>query len=87
MLINDNFLFIFYILYKIKQKGRYFGTAIIIANGITEKSYEQELADDLISIIHYSSMKSYSHRRKLNKIRKELDDANIKDTNKNKQSI
>jgi predicted site-specific integrase-resolvase len=37
------------------------------------KSYEQELTDDLISIIHCFTMKSYSHRRKLNKLRKELE--------------
>lgn len=55
---------------------RYFGTKIIVANNETEKSYEQELTEDLISIIHYFSMKSYSHRRKLNKMKKELEDAN-----------
>ena len=37
------------------------------------KSYEQELTEDLISIIHYFTMKNYSHRRKLNKLRKELE--------------
>lgn len=36
------------------------------------KSYEQELTDDLLSIIHYYSMKSYSHRRKLNNAAKAL---------------
>lgn len=41
---------------------------------VSNKSYGQELTDDLISIIHYFSMKSYSHRRKLNKIRKEIED-------------
>lgn len=60
---------------------KYFGTTIIIANDITEKSYEQELTDDLISIIHYFSMKSYSHRRKLNKIKRELENANLKNSN------
>ena len=29
-------------------------------------------AASLLSIIHYFSMKSYSHRHKLNKLRKEL---------------
>ena len=53
---------------------RYFGTKILVLNDeISNKSYEQELTDDLISIIHYFSMKSYSHRRKLNKLRKELE--------------
>ena len=59
----------------------YFGTKIIIANDISEKTHEQELTEDLISIIHYFSMKSYSPRRKLNKIQKELEDANAEDTN------
>ena len=48
------------------------GTKIIVATEIENKSYEQELTNDLISIIHYFSMKSYSNRRKLNKIRAEL---------------
>lgn len=53
---------------------RYFGTKILVLNSeISNKCYEQELTDDLISIIHYFSMKSYSHRRKLNKLRKELE--------------
>ena len=53
---------------------KYFGTKIFVLNNeISNKSYEQELTDDLISIIHYFSMKSYSHRRKLNKLRKELE--------------
>lgn len=58
---------------------KYFGTKIIVLNDeISNKSYEQELTDDLISIIHYFSMKSYSHRRKLNKLRKELEIENKK---------
>lgn len=36
-------------------------------SNVDNKSYEQELTDDLISIIHYYSMKSYSNRSKLNK--------------------
>jgi predicted site-specific integrase-resolvase len=53
---------------------KYFGTKIVVINDkISNKSYEQELTDDLISIIHYFSMKSYSNRRKLNKIKKELE--------------
>lgn len=57
---------------------RYFGTKILIINdSISNKSYEQELTEDLVSIIHYFSMKMYSHRRKLNKFRKEL----LKDDN------
>lgn len=51
-----------------------FGTQIIVLNdSLDNKTYEQELTEDLISIIHYFTIKSYSHRRKLNKIRKELE--------------
>lgn len=52
---------------------KYYGCSIIVINDeIQNKSYEQEMTDDLVSIIHYFSMKMYSHRRKLNKIKKEL---------------
>ena len=52
----------------------YFGCKILVLNdSIENKSYEQELTEDLISVIHYFTMKSYSHRRKLNKLRKELE--------------
>ena len=58
-----------------EQFFKYFGTTILVLNDeISNKTYEQELTDDLISIIHYFSMKSYSHRRKLNKLRKELEE-------------
>lgn len=63
---------------------KFFGTKIVVANNASEKTYEQELTEDLLSIIHYFSMKSYSHRRKLNKIKKELENADIKNSNKNK---
>lgn len=54
---------------------KYFGTTILVLNDkIENKSYEQELTEDLISVIHYFTMKSYSHRRKLNKLRKELEE-------------
>lgn len=54
---------------------KYFGCKILVLSDVvSNKSYEQELTDDLISIIHYFSMKSYSHRRKLNKIMKEIED-------------
>ena len=53
---------------------RYFGCKILVLNDILEnKTYEQELTEDLISIIHYFTMKNYLHRRKLNKLRKELE--------------
>jgi predicted site-specific integrase-resolvase len=41
------------------------GAKVIVVSNIDNKSYEKELTDDLISIIHYYSMKSYSMRRKL----------------------
>lgn len=60
----------------------YFGCKIIVLNdAIENNSYEQELTDDLISVIHYFTMKSYSHRRKLNKLRKELEASGSKSSN------
>ena len=62
----------------IVEMFKYFGTQIIvISEEVQNKTYEQELTEDLISIIHYFSMKSYSNRRKLNKIKKELEDLNV----------
>ena len=53
---------------------KYFGTTILVINDkINNKTYEQELTEDLISIIHYFTAKSHSHRRKLNKLRRELE--------------
>jgi len=64
-----------------------FGTQIIVLNDtLDNKSYEQELTEDLISIIHYFTMRSYSHRRKLNKIRKELEKELINECCNNKTS-
>ena len=58
----------------LEQIFKYFGCKILVLNDILEnKSYEQELTEDLISIINYFSMKNYSHKRKLNKLRKELE--------------
>ena len=42
-----------------------YGTTIVVISEEANKTYEQELTDDLISIIHYYSMKSYGYRRKL----------------------
>lgn len=47
-------------------------TEIIVMSDVDNKSYEQELTDDLISIIHYYSMKSDPNRRKLNKAKQAL---------------
>ena len=58
----------------LEQFFKYFGTNILVLNDtLDNKTYEQELTEDLISIVHHFSMKSYSHRRKLNKIRKDLE--------------
>ena len=47
-------------------------TEIVVMSNVENKSYEEELTDDLISIIHYYSMKSYSHRAQLHKAEKAL---------------
>ena len=49
-----------------------FECEIVVVNDLSDKNFEQELTEDLLSIIHYFSMKSYSNRRKLNKLKKEL---------------
>jgi predicted site-specific integrase-resolvase len=65
----------------LEQISKYYNTKIIVVNNLSEKNFEQELSDDLISIIHYFSMKSYSNRRKLNKIKKELENNKLIDNN------
>ena len=66
-----------------EQFCKYFKTKVLVVNDLTEKSYEQELTEDLISIIHYFSMKSYSHRRKLNKLQRQIELGANKSTVKN----
>lgn len=56
----------------IKEMFKQHGTEIVVMSDTPNKTYEQELTDDLISIIHYYSMKSYSNRRKLNNAEKAL---------------
>ena len=47
---------------------------VVLNNPIDEVNMEQELTEDLISIIHHFSMKMYSNRRKkLKEIQKELE--------------
>lgn len=58
----------------LKNVFRRHGTNIIVMSDIDNKTYEQELTDDLISIIHYYSMKSYSNRRKLNAVKRMLEE-------------
>ncbi len=63
----------------LEQIFKYFGTRILVLNDSLEnKTYEQELTEDLISIIHYFTMKSYSHRRKLNKLQKDIENKVIR---------
>lgn len=50
------------------------GTNIVVMSETENKSYEQELTDDLISIIHYYSMKPYANRRRLHNAEKALSD-------------
>ena len=51
-----------------------FGCEIIILNNTNETTFEQELTQDLISIVHHFSMKMYSNRRtKLKELVKELE--------------
>jgi predicted site-specific integrase-resolvase len=51
-----------------------YNTEIIILNEDHNGTFEEEMSQDLISIIHYFSMKMYSNRRKLlSKIKKELE--------------
>ena len=61
----------------------YYGTKIIVVNNSENMTYEQELTQDLISIIHHFSMKSYSNRKKLNKIKSEL----LNEYNEKKEEI
>lgn len=54
-----------------------FNCAIIALNTTNELTFEQELTQDLISIIHHFSMKMYSNRRsQLKKIARELENEN-----------
>ena len=58
----------------LEQIFKFYDCKIMVLNDVLDnKTYEQELTDDLISIIHYFTMKNYSHQRKLNKLRKELE--------------
>lgn len=41
------------------------GTKIVIINATKEEDFQQELTQDLVSIIHHFSMKMYSNRRKI----------------------
>ena len=58
----------------LEQFFKYFGTKILILNDeISNKSYEEELTEDLIFTINYFTEKTPYHRKILNKLRKELE--------------
>ena len=68
-----------------KSIFNYFGTNIIILDNQeeTNKTYQQELTEDLIAIIHSYSMKLYVNRKKkLKEIEKILNDKNFSEENK-----
>lgn len=52
------------------------GVKIEVLNATTEEDFQQELTQDLVSIIHHFSMKMYSNRRKM---LKELESEIVKD--------
>lgn len=57
-----------------------FDCEIVILNTTSETTFEQEITQDLISIIHHFSMKMYSNRRmKMNKLLKEIEKDNEND--------
>lgn len=51
----------------IEEMFRKLGAKIIVISNVEDKSYEKELTDDLISIIHDYSMKPYSIRKRFHK--------------------
>lgn len=48
-----------------EQIFKMYGTEIVIMNLTDESSFQQELTEDLVSVIHHFSMKMYSNRRKI----------------------
>lgn len=67
---------------------KHFGTEIIVLNSTKEEDFQQELTEDLISIIHHFSMKLYSNRRKvLNKLKEQLKDPEVITYDNNKVAI
>lgn len=53
---------------------KYFGCKILVLNDVIDnKEYEQELTDDLISIIYELNKRNYSYKRDLNALRRVLE--------------
>lgn len=65
----------------LKEVFKQHGTEIVVMCDTENKTYEQELTDDLISTLHYYSTKSYSNRRKLHNAKKVLEMKDDIDTN------
>lgn len=73
--------------YLKKICDKYNTEIVIVSNELTNKTIEEELADDIISVIHSFSGKLYGLRGKVkNKVNKELDNASDK-SNKNNEEI
>ena len=66
-----------------KNLFEYYNTKIIVLNNnINQETMEQELTEDLISIIHHFSMKMYSNRRKqLKQIETQIKEVNVDENN------
>ena len=61
----------------IEQVLESLGTKVIVISNAENKSYEKELTDDLISIIHYYSVKSYSMRQRLHNAEQAIRDESV----------
>ena len=61
----------------IEQVLESLGTKVIVISNAENKSYEKELTDDLISIIHYYSVKSYSMRKRLHNAEQAIRDESV----------
>ena len=55
------------------------GVKIIVMSEVENRTYEQELTDDLLSIIHFYSMKAYSNRRRLNAAMRALKEESVEE--------
>ena len=55
------------------------GVKIIVMSEVENRTYEQELTDDLITIIHFYSMKAYSNRRRLNAAMRALKEETVEE--------
>ena len=80
-LVTSNQVDVVYISYKdrltrfgfgyFEQLFALFGTEIKVLNSTTESEFQQELTEDLISVIHHFSMVS-NHKKQLNELKESL---------------